>query len=325
MSWLAGKKITVTGGAGFLGSHVVRKLQDVGCRDIFVPRSTDYDLAGMAGAVRMYNDARPEIVIHLAAKAGGIGLNREKPGELFYDNLLMGLQVMEQARLYGVEKLVTIGCICAYPKLAPVPFKEEDLWAGYPEETSAPYGLAKKMLLVQAQSYRQQYGLNAIYLLPANVYGPHDKFSPATSHVIPALIKKCIDVIEEGKNEIEVWGSGNPSRDFLYVEDAAEAAVLATERYNGAEPINVGTGREVTIRELVDGIVRLTGFRGRVLWDASKPDGQPRRCLDASKAKREFGFEAKTSLELGLEKTIEWYLGERRQAKPREGVKERAR
>jgi GDP-L-fucose synthase len=325
MNWLADRRIVVTGGAGFLGSHVVEKLTAAGCRSIFVPRSAQYDLTRMADVVRMYDDARPEIVIHLAVKAGGIGLNRKKPGELFYDNILMGVQVMEQARLHGVEKFVAIGTVCAYPKFAPVPFKEEDLWEGYPEETNAPYGLAKKMLLVQGQAYRQQYGFNATHLLLVNLYGPRDNFDPEASHVIPALIKKCVDAVQTGEREIVVWGTGSASREFLYVEDAAEAIVLATERYNGAEPINIGTGREVTVRELVDAIVRLTGFRGRVVWDPSKPDGQPRRCLDTSKAKREFGFEAKTPLELGLKKTVEWYLGQKRQAKPLESVHERAR
>jgi len=324
MSWLASKRLTVTGGAGFLGSHVVRKLQDMGCRDIFVPRSTDYDLARMADVVRMYDDARPQIVIHVAGKAGGIGLNREKPGELFYDNILMGVQVMERARLHGVEKFVAIGTICAYPKFTPVPFREEDLWAGYPEETNAPYGLAKKMLLVQAQAYRQQYGLNAIYLLPVNLYGPLDNFDPATSHVIPALIKKCVDAIEEAREEIEVWGTGKPSREFLYVEDAADAIVLATEKYDKPEPVNIGSGTEITIKNLVTLIAELTGFEGRIVWDGTKPDGQPRRCLDTNRAEKEFGFKAKTDLREGLRKAIDWYLDQRCQGASPRAVQKRA-
>jgi len=324
VSWLASKRITITGGAGFLGSHVVKKLQDMGCRDIFVPRSADYDLTRMADVVRMYDDARPEIAVHVAGKAGGIGLNREKPGELFYDNILMGVQVMEQARLQGVEKFVAIGTICAYPKFTPVPFKEKDLWAGYPEETNAPYGLAKKMLLVQAQAYRQQYGLNAIYLLPVNLYGPRDNFDPASSHVVPALIKKCIDAIEGGRNEIEVWGTGKPSREFLYVEDAAEAIALATERYDKPEPVNIGSGMEITIQDLVTLIAELTGFEGRILWDGTKPDGQPRRSLDTSRAEKEFGFKAKTDFREGLRKTIEWYLAQRCDVQPRGVVHKRA-
>jgi GDP-L-fucose synthase len=324
VSWLASRRIAVTGGAGFLGGYVVGKLQDMGCRDIFVPRSAEYDLTRMADVVMMYNDARPQIVIHLAGKAGGIGLNREKPGELLHDNLIMGLQVMEQARLHGVEKLVIMGSVCAYPKLTPVPFKEEHLWAGYPEETNAPYGLAKKMLLVQAQAYRQQYGLNAIYLLSINLYGPGDDFAPATSHVIPAIIKKCIDAVEEGRDEIEVWGTGNASREFLYVEDAAESIVLATEKYDRPEPVNIGSGMEIAIRDLVALIAELTGFDGRIVWDATKPEGQPRRCLDTSRAQEEFAFKAKTELREGLRCTIEWYLDQRRLAKSRKGVEERA-
>jgi len=308
MSRLADKRIVVTGGGGFLGSHVVEKLAAAGCRSIVVPRSAQYDLTRMADVVRVYDDARPEIVIHLAAKAGGIGLNREKPGELFYDNILMGVQVMEQARLHGVEKFVALGTVCAYPKFTPVPFKEEDLWAGYPEETNAPYGLAKKMLLVQAQAYCQQYGFNAIYLLPVNLYGPRDNFDLETSHVIPALIKKCVDAVETGEREIVVWGTGSASREFLYVEDAAEAIVLATEKYDKPEPVNIGAGTEVTIRDLVTIIARRVGFEGKIIWDSTKPDGQPRRCLDTTRAEREFGFKAGTSLPDGLRKTIAWYV-----------------
>ena len=311
MSRPADRRIVVTGGGGFLGSHIVEKLATAGCRNIFVPRSAQYDLTRIADVVRMYDDARPEIVIHAAVKGGGIGLNRERPGELFHDNILMGVQVMEQARLHGVEKFVTIGTVCAYPKFASVPFKEEDLWGGYPEESNAPYGLAKKMLLVQGQAYRQQYGFNAIHLLLVNLYGPRDNFDLETSHVVPALIRKCVDAVETGREEVVVWGTGSASREFLYVEDAADAAVLATERYDGAGPVNVGSGREVTTRELVSLIARRTGFEGRIVWDTTKPDGQPRRCLDVSKAEELFGFRARTSLEEGLERSIAWYRAHR--------------
>jgi len=301
------KRVVVTGGAGFLGSYVVEKLGERGCKEIFVPRSKEYDLREKEAIIRMYEDFKPDIVIHLAAVVGGIGANRKNPGKFFYDNAIMGIQLIEYARRYGVEKFVCVGTVCAYPKYTPVPFKEDDLWNGYPEETNAPYGLAKKMLLVQLQAYRQQYGFNGIYLLPANLYGPRDNFDPETSHVIPALIKKCVDAKRKGEKKIVVWGSGEPSREFLYVEDAAEGILLAAEKYNGPEPVNLGTGKEIKIKELVRLIMELTGFDGEVEWDRTKPDGQPRRCLDTSRAKRAFGFEAKTDLRDGLRRTIEYY------------------
>jgi GDP-L-fucose synthase len=310
-----GKRVVVTGGAGFLGSVVVQALVARGCPPPFVPRSREHDLRREADIVRMLEAARPEIIIHLAAVVGGIGANRENPGRFFYDNLMMGTQLMEQARLHGVAKLVAIGTVCSYPKFAPVPFREDDLWNGYPEETNAPYGLAKKMLLVQSQAYRQQYGFNSIFLLPVNLYGPGDNFDPRTSHVIPALIKKCVDAAEAGSEEVVVWGTGRATREFLYVEDAAEAIVLAAERYDGAEPVNVGAGQEISIRELVTLIARLTGFTGRIVWDASKPDGQPRRMLDTSRAATSFGFVAKTPFEEGLRKTVEWYRRRRASAR----------
>ena len=306
-SRLKNKRILVTGGSGFLGSFVVEQLKERGCRDIFVARSKDYDLVQMECVRRVYKDATPDIVIHLAARVGGIGANRKNPGKFFYDNLMMGVQMMEIGRQVGIGKFVGLGTICSYPKFASLPFKEEDLWNGYPEETNAPYGLAKKMLLVQSQAYRQQYGFNSIFLLPVNLYGPGDNFDPKSSHVIPALIKKCIDAIRKRKKEIVVWGTGKPTREFLYVEDAAEGIILATEKYNKSEPVNLGAGFEISIKELAQLIMRLTGFKGSIRWDTSKPDGQPRRLLDTSKAKREFGFTAKTSFEGGLKKTIAWY------------------
>jgi GDP-L-fucose synthase len=306
-SFWSGRRVVVTGGAGFLGSCVTRALVQRGCPAPFVPRSREYDLRKESDIVRMLKDARPDLIIHLAAVVGGIGANRENPGRFFYDNLMMGAQLMEQARLGRVAKLVAVGTVCSYPKFAPVPFREDDLWNGYPEETNAPYGLAKKMLLVQSQAYRQQYGFNSIFLLPVNLYGPGDNFDPRTSHVIPALIKKCVDAVESGAPEIPVWGTGSATREFLYVEDAAEGIVLAAEHYDGAEPVNLGAGREIAIRDLVDLIARLTGFTGRIVWDATKPDGQPRRMLETSRAATLFGFVAKTSFEEGLRQTIEWY------------------
>jgi GDP-L-fucose synthase len=312
VSLIDNKRITVTGGAGFLGSHVCRKLKESGCKAVLALRSTDYDLIDNDAVKKLYRDCKPNIVIHLAARVGGIGANKQNPGSFFYDNLMMGVQMMEQGRLAGIEKFIAVGTICAYPKFAPVPFSEQDLWNGYPEETNAPYGLAKKMLLVQAQAYRQQYGFNAIYLLPVNLYGPGDDYDPEYSHVIPALIKKCVDAIKLGNTEVVVWGTGNPTREFIYVEDAAEAIVLATEKYNKSEPVNVGSGTEISIRDLAGLIARLTGFKGRIVWDTSKPDGQPRRRVDTSRAESEFGFKARTNFEEGLRKTIESYLDKER-------------
>jgi GDP-L-fucose synthase len=286
---------------------VVRRLGEAGATEIFVPRVEDYDLRKLADIDRALADGRPDLVIHLAAVVGGIGANRENPGRFFYDNAIMGIQLIEQARLAGVAKFVAIGTVCAYPKFTPVPFREEDLWNGYPEETNAPYGLAKKMLLVQAQAYRDQYGFNAIYLIPVNLYGPGDNFNPESSHVIPALIKKCVDARERGDTFIEAWGTGAASREFLYVEDAARGIVLAAERYGGRDPVNLGVGSEITIRDLTELIARLTGFSGEIRWDPSKPDGQPRRALDTSRAREAFGFVAGTAFEDGLRATIQWY------------------
>jgi GDP-L-fucose synthase len=301
------RRIVVTGGAGFLGRFVVEGLKQRGCRHIDIPVLEEYDLVKLDDIARMYEMMRPDMVIHLAAVVGGIGANREHPGEFFYKNLMMGVQLIEQARLRRIEKFVAIGTVCAYPKFTPVPFKEEDLWIGYPEETNAPYGLAKKMLLVQSQAYRQQYGFNSIFLLPVNLYGPGDNFNPASSHVIPALIKKCVDAVQAGADHIEGWGTGQVSREFLYVGDAAEAILLATERYDDSDPVNLGAGREIKIKDLAEMIARLTGFTGEIRWDPSKPDGQPRRCLDVSKAKARFGFEARTPFDDGLRQTIDWY------------------
>jgi len=304
---LISKRILITGGAGFLGRNVVNELTRIGCRHLKVFRSAEYDLRKPTDTIRLFRDTRPQVVIHLAAVVGGIGANRANPGRFLYDNLMMGVEVIEQARLYNVEKIALLGTVCAYPKFTPVPFREEDLWNGYPEETNAPYGLAKKMLLVQAQAYREQYGLNGIYLLPVNLYGPGDSFHPDKSHVIPALIKKCFDAIQTGADHIEVWGSGAASREFLFVEDCARAIVLATQHYDKPDPVNLGAAREISIRELVGLICELSGFRGEIRWDPSKPDGQPRRCLDVSRAEREFGFRAQTDFREGLRRTIEWY------------------
>lgn len=299
----------MTGGAGFLGRHLMDRFQErgVSAEQILIPLIEDFDLTKEADCVRMYETMRPDIVIHLAAEVGGIGANRENPGRFFYSNMAMGLHLIEQARIRNLKKFIQVGTICAYPKFTPVPFKEEDLWNGYPEETNAPYGIAKKALLVMLQGYRQQYGLNGVYLLPVNLYGPGDNFNPASSHVIPALIKKCVDAIDAGQNFIECWGTGSASREFIYAADAAEGILLATEKYDGDEPVNIGAGFEITIKELVEKIARLAGFEGDIRWDASQPDGQPRRCLDTSRAKDYFGFEAKTNFDAGLTSTIDWY------------------
>jgi len=325
---LSSKRIMLTGGAGFLGSFVSEKLKTRGCNKVFIPiepphspttnhlpttlnpqssNNTYYDLIKAADIQAAFKDFNPNIVIHLAAKVGGIGANRENPGKFFYDNLMMGAQLMEQARLNGVEKFIALGTICAYPKFTPAPFKEENLWNGYPEETNAPYGLAKKMLLVQSQAYRQQYGFNSIFLLPVNLYGPRDNFNPGSSHVIPALIRKCVEAVKAGAKEITVWGTGKATREFLYVEDCAEAIVLATEKYNFPEPVNIGTGFEISIKDLALLISKLTGFKGRLVWDTSQPDGQPRRMLDTLRASKEFAFKATTGFETGLKNTVKWY------------------
>ena len=310
-SVLAGKRICVTGGAGFLGSFVVESLKKRGVNDIFVPRSSEYDLVEGNDVRRMLDDARPDIVIHLAANVGGIGANREHPAEFFYQNLMMGVQLIHESWKRGVEKMVAIGTICAYPKFTPVPFREEDLWIGYPEETNAPYGLAKKMLLVQSQAYRQQYGFNSIYLLPVNLYGPRDNFSPKSSHVIPALIQKFYEAKISGDKEVVIWGDGTPTREFVYAPDAAEGIVMAAERYNKPDPVNIGSGNEISIRDLASLIARLVGFEGKMVFDTDKPNGQPRRGLDTSKAEKEFGFKAQTDFETGLKETIRYYIDNR--------------
>lgn len=310
MDW-SQKRVMVTGGSGFLGRYIVQNLQQRGCQHIFVPRSAEYDLRYQAGVDRAMENGRPDIIIHLAAVVGGIGANRAEPGRFFYDNLMMGVQLMETARQRGVEKFVGVGTVCEYPKHAPVPFKEDSLWDGYPEETNAPYGLAKKMLLVQAQAYRQQYGFNAIHVLPVNLYGPGDTFDPHRSHVIPALIKKCQDAIESGSNYLAVWGDGTPTREFLHVRDGAEGIVLAAERYNKPEAVNIGSSYEISIRDLTEIIATETGFQGEIVWELEKPNGQPRRKLDVSRAKNEFGFESKIDFPTGVRELVAWYQAER--------------
>jgi len=302
-----GKRVMVTGGAGFLGSWVVQSLRQRGCQEVFVPRSKEYDLRRHEDICRAITDAAPDIIIHLAARVGGIGANRAHPAEYFYDNLMMGVPLLHEAWRAGVDKFVAIGTVCAYPKFTPIPFQEDDLWNGYPEETNAPYGLAKKMLLVQTQTYRQQYGFNAVFLLPVNLYGPRDNFDLESSHVIPALIRKCVEAKARGDQHIVLWGTGEPTREFLYVEDAAEGVLLAAERYDGSEPVNLGSGMEISIKDLAQLIARLTGFAGEIVWDTSQPNGQPRRCLETSRAERLFGFKAQTPFEEGLRRTIEWY------------------
>jgi GDP-L-fucose synthase len=306
------RRVIVTGGAGFLGSYVIKRLRDAGCSSVTVPRSGEYDLRDSAAIRQLYKEVNPDIVIHLAAVVGGIGANRDNPGKYFYDNLMMGVSLIEEARQANIEKFVALGTICSYPKFTPVPFREEDLWNGYPEETNAPYGLAKKMMLVQSQSYREQYDFNSIFLLPVNLFGPRDNFDLHSSHVIPALIRKCVDAIDRGDSHIEVWGTGKATREFLYADDCARGILLAAERYNSSEPVNLGAGFEISILELANLIARLTGFGGEFIWDTSKPDGQPRRCLDTSRAKEAFGFTAAVSFEEGLQNTIDWYRANRK-------------
>jgi GDP-L-fucose synthase len=307
MNFFSDKTVCVTGGAGFLGSHIVEKLKARGCSRIFVPRSRDYDLRERGAIRRMFADAQPDVIIHAAAVVGGIGANQRNPGRFLYDNAVMGLQLMDEAKDRGIHKFVQLGTVCAYPKFAPVPFREEDLWNGFPEETNAPYGIAKKLLLLQSQAYRTQYGFNSIYLLPVNLYGPGDNFDLQDSHVIPALIRKCLEAFRRGERHITVWGTGAATREFLYVNDCAEAVLLATELYEKPEPVNIGSGAEISIRDLVDLIARITGFTGEVVWDRTKPDGQPRRRLNVSRAEKEFGFRARTSLEEGIRETVDWY------------------
>jgi GDP-L-fucose synthase len=305
------QRVVVTGGAGFLGSYVTQRLRERGVEEIFIPRSQDYDLVRVDQVRRLYQDTRPDLVIHMAAVVGGIGANRANPGRYFYDNLMMGVQLLDEAYRLGIPKFVGLGTICAYPKFTPVPFREEDLWNGYPEETNAPYGLAKKMMLVQSQAYREQYGYNSIFLLPVNLYGPRDNFDLQSSHVIPALIRKCVEAIERKEGRIVCWGSGAVTREFLHAADCAEGILLASEHYNSSEPVNLGSGFEISIRELAEKIARLTGFTGELVWDTSQPDGQPRRCLDVRRAEREFGFRARIGFDEGLRETIDWYLANR--------------
>ena len=302
-----GKRVIVTGGSGFLGSHVVEKLKQRGAGRVFVPRRAEYDLRVLENIHRLLQDAQADVVLHLAAVVGGIGANREHPADFFYENLMMGVPLLHESWRAGVEKFVAVGTICSYPKHTAIPFKEDNLWDGYPEETNAPYGLAKKMLLVQSQAYRQQYGFNSIFLMPVNLYGPRDNFDPSSSHVIPALIRKCIEALDQGAREIVVWGDGSPTREFLHVDDAAEGILLAAERYNGADPVNLGNSKEISIKDLVELIANLTGFQGRIVWDTAKPNGQPRRCLDTTRAEQSFGFHANVTFTDGLKNTIEWY------------------
>ncbi|MEP7363531.1 MAG: GDP-L-fucose synthase [Acidobacteriota bacterium] len=304
---LTTKRVCVTGGGGFLGSFVVDKLRERGCQDVFVPRKRDYDLTTATGVAKMFGDARPQVLFHLAAVVGGIGANKDNPGLFFYENAIMGIQLIEEARRTGVEKTIVAGTICSYPKFAPVPFREDDLWNGYPEETNAPYGIAKKAMLVQVQSYREQYGMDAVFLMPVNLYGPRDNFDLHTSHVIPALIRKCIEAQAAGRGEIAVWGDGTPTREFLYVEDAAEGLIAGAERYSGNEPINLGSGSEISIRDLVELIARLCEFKGRIVWETEKPNGQPRRRLDVTRAEQLLGWHSGVGFEEGLRRTIEWY------------------
>jgi GDP-L-fucose synthase len=308
------RPVVVTGGAGFLGSHIVDRLRARGARNVVVPRSREFDLTDAAAVDRLFERYQPEAVIHAAALCGGIGANRTRPGSFFYVNAIMGIHLIEAARRHGVGKTVVLGTICAYPKLTPVPFREENLWDGYPEETNAPYAIAKKALLVQCQAYREQYGMNAVYLLPVNLYGPRDNFDLEASHVIPALIRKCVEAVEDGRDRIVLWGDGSPTREFLYVEDAAEAVVAATERYDGSDPVNIGSGMEISMRDLAAKIAAIVGFRGQIVWDTSMPNGQPRRRLDVSRAELEFGFQASTSFDFGLQKTVAWYLMSRESA-----------